>query len=163
MLSLNWKKIVLGMHIFLVSTWIGSLIAILAVHFAEMDIEFIDKMVFILFDSIIMNISIAVAISGLIFSTFTQWGFVKFWWIIIKWILITALAVLIMFLAAPAINGTAAISDVFGNAALNNLDYLSLKQSTLIYISLQLLVLIFIVFLSTIKPWGKRNIKMHLK
>ena len=159
MLSLTWKKIMLGIHIFLISTWIGSLAAILVLYLSDLGIAVTDKIIFILFDSIIVNISIAVAISGLIFSTFTQWGFAKFWWIIIKWILITTLAVLITFFAAPAINGAAAIADVFGISALNNTDYLSFKQSALIYTSLQLLVLTFIVFLSAIKPWGKRNIK----
>lgn len=119
MLSNYGKKVLLSFHIILISIWLGSLIAIILLQLSKHSSLFtthlfvVDRLIFILFDSIIMNISISVAITGLVFSMFTNWGFFKFYWIITKWLTILFLAMIIMFLASPSINGMASLSDVF--------------------------------------------------
>ena len=119
----------------------------------------IDKSIFFLFDSIIMNVSIAVAITVLIFSTFTKWGFLKYYWIMTKWFILILLAIIIMFFADPSVNGMAALSDTLKIQVQNNEDYHYYEHQSIIYTILQLILLIFVVFISVVKPWGQRKIK----
>ena len=111
MLGVRGRKILLGFHILLISIWLGSLISILILLLSKgsvagiVQIDSADKAVFLLSDLVIMNIAIAVGISGLIFSMFTTWGFFKFYWIITKWVMLVILAVVIIFFAGPSLNG----------------------------------------------------------
>lgn len=168
MLSLKGKKILLSVHIFLISIWLGTALVIqvlllLKPHcFGIHQIAIIDKVIFLLFDQIIMNISIAVAISGLIFSIFTTWGFVKFYWIITKWLILILLAIIIIFLASPVVNGMAALSDTLREQVTTSAHYLSYQKSTDLYIIVQLIFLTTVIFISVIKPWGPRKTKKHV-
>ena len=168
MLSSTGKKILLSIHIIFVSIWIGGLIVILLIQFTKSDgainthLVIVDRMIFTLFDVIIVNVSIAVAISGLVFSMFTKWGFFKFRWIIFKWLSILSLAVFIMAFTGPSINGMAALSDTFGVESYNTPDYLKFEKNVISFTILQLLLLILIVFISVIKPWGQREQKFKV-
>jgi uncharacterized protein with FMN-binding domain len=168
MFSLSGKKILLSIHILLISIWIGTLIAILLLLLVKQtqfnigSFPALDKTVFLLFDSIIIKDSIAVAITGLLFSMFTTWGFFRFNWITIKWVSIVGLALIIMFLQGPVVNGMASLSDVFLQEVRNNPDYLKFEHRTIIYTLIQLCLLTFIVFISVLKPWGQRKARKVL-
>lgn len=168
MLSLGNKRVLLSIHIFFISLWIGAVVTILLLHLLKhqsFDVyqrDVVDKIVFTLFDLIIMNASIAVAISGMLFSIFTNWGFVKFYWIIIKWSLLLLLAIMIIFLTSPAINGMASLSDVFQETVLNQEHYLQFENQSFLYLMIQFVTLILIVFISVFKPWGQRRTKRKL-
>jgi uncharacterized protein with FMN-binding domain len=165
MLSLPGKKILLSIHILLIAFWIGTVVSMLLLilfkhsAFSTFQINTVDKIVFTLFDTIIMTVSIAVAITALIFSTFTNWGFLQFYWITTKWLLLIILAILITFFASPVVNGMASLSDVFKERVIDHLQYKLFEQRTLLYTAIQLPLLAFLVFISTFKPWGKRNTK----
>jgi uncharacterized protein with FMN-binding domain len=165
MLSLASKKILLGLHILLIAIWIGTITAMLLLllskhsAFKTPQISTIDKIVFILFDTITINVSVAVAITGLIFSLFTSWGFFQYYWITTKWLLLIMLALLIIFFASPVVNGMASLSDVFAEQAVHNDQYRLFEQQTILYTVLQFPFLAIIVFISTLKPWGRRKTK----
>ena len=161
------KKILLSFHITLISIWIGSLTSILLLQLCKdalpaSNFFVVDRFVFAIFDSVIMNISIAVAISGLLFSFFTNWGFFKFRWITIKWIAIFLLAGIIIFLASPSINGMAAISDVFRQDCESTFDYLKLEKDVVFYSVVQLVTLFLLILLSVFKPWGVRKQRFNV-
>jgi len=67
-----------------------------------------------------------------------------------------------MSFASPAINGMAALSDVFRQECVSQPDYLKFEQGTIIYTSLQLSLLVIIIFLSVFKPWGARKTKLKV-
>lgn len=169
MFSSTGKQILLALHLILVSAWFGSLITILILHliratdYQSADFYLIDRMIFIIFDKLIMNISIGVALSGLIFSMFTKWGFFKFYWITVKWIAISILAILLMFGASPVTNGMAAISDILRTKCSGNPDYIYYSKQMLNYTLIQILVLIAIIYLSVTKPWGARKQRFTVK
>jgi uncharacterized protein with FMN-binding domain len=167
MLSNSSKKILLSFHILLVSIWLGSLTSILLLQICKHSLNavhffVVDRLIFILFDSIVMNISIAVAITGLLFSMFTNWGFFKFYWIMTKWLTILFLAGIIMFVASPSINGMASLSDVFRQECVSQPEYLKFEWRTILYTSLQLLLIVVVIFLSVFKPWGARKPKFKV-
>jgi len=168
MLGVRGKKIVLGIHILLIAIWVGSLLVTLLLlstkhtYFQPDTYAPVDRIIFIIFDTVVMNISIAVALSGLVFSMFTTWGFFKFRWILFKWMGVILLAFLLMFLAGPAVNGMAATSDIFEAGATAQPDYISYERQTIFYTLLQLFALSIIVFISVIKPWGTRQPKFRI-
>jgi uncharacterized protein with FMN-binding domain len=168
MLSLRARKALLGIHILLLSIWMGTLFAILFLllskhsRFAQLQIDVIDKSVFLLFDSIVMNVAIAVTISGLIFSMFTNWGFFKFDWIITKWIVLVILTILIIFFSSPVVNGMTALSDVYKSQVKDHNDYQFFERQVLLYTIIQLFLLTFVVFISALKPWGQRKFKINI-
>jgi len=164
------KRILLSFHIILISIWLGSLTSILLLQICKRSLPaahffVVDGFIFAVFDSVIMYVSIAVAISGLLFSMFTKWGFFKFRWITVKWIAIFLLAIIIIFLASPSINGLAAFSDVFRQICESNPDYFTFESKVVFYSSIQLATLVFLIFLSVIKPWGirKQRLKVNRK
>ncbi len=163
------KKILLSFHIVMVSIWLGSLTSILLLEIGKHSslsaayFFVVDRFIFIVFDSVVMYVAIAVAISGLLFSMFTSWGFFKFRWITVKWISISLLAIILIFLASPAINGMAATSDVFRQQCVSNTEYSSFEKQVVFYSAIQLAVLFFLIFLSAMKPWGVRKQKFKVK
>jgi uncharacterized protein with FMN-binding domain len=165
MLGVSGKRVLLIIHILLISIWIGTLLVILLLLLLKNDLfdltQFasVDKIIFLLFDSIIMNISIAVALSGLLFSMFTQWGFFRFHWVSTKWVTIILLALMLMFFVSPSINAMAALSDVHNEQVVNHAEYLEFEQQNLLYSFVQIAILIFVVSISVIKPWGQRKPK----
>jgi len=169
MLSIRGKKILLSLHIILVSLWLGGLGLVLFLQifkhaqFSAVHYRIIDRLIFEIFDVIIMNISALVALSGLLFSLFTAWGFFKFRWIVFKWLAVIIVALFLMFWSAPAINGMAALSDIYENAAPGQAEYLSFEGQVVWYSLLQLIALIVVVSVSVFKPWGTRKQKFRLK
>ncbi len=163
MLNPTSKKVVLAFHLILVANWIGCLMAILVVHiskqssFAAAHYFIADKIIFMLSDTLIMNLSLLVALTGLVFSLFTPWSFFKFHLLTVKWVAIFSLAATIIFLAGPAINGMAAISDVLGEVCQGDQNYLKFEQQAVLYSAVQLFLLIVIVLISIFKPWGARQ------
>ena len=169
MLSIRGKKVLLSLHILLISIWLGSLSIILFLqlykhtYFMASDFRIVDRLIFAINDMVIMNISVIVALSGLLFSLFSPWGFFKFRWIIFKWLAVLLIALFLLFWAAPAINGMAALSDVHGNQVAMQAKYLLFEQQVLQQTLFQLIALITVITVSVFKPWGMRQQKFRLK
>jgi uncharacterized protein with FMN-binding domain len=168
MLTTKGKRILLSIHLLLNSVWIGGIIAIiflnlLRTHAVDGDqVYAINMMIFRIQDDLVMNVSFGVILTGLLFSLFTQWGFVRFRWVAVKWIAVITLFVLITFYLAPSVNGMAAIADVDRTAAVTNSLYLQFEKESLMFLSLQLLLLVLIILVSVFKPWGQRTARIHL-
>ena len=168
MLGVRGKKILLGLHIFLIAVWTGTLIAILWLQlskhtfFSPEHFAIVDRISFIVFDTIVMNVSILVVLSGLIFSMYTSWGFFKLRLVIFKWLGVGFLAVLLMIFAGPAVNGMAAMSDIFEAHAAADPEYTAFEGEVIYATIIQIAVLILIVFVSVLKPWGTRKQKFRV-
>ena len=95
-------------------------------------------------------------ITGLIYSLFTNWGFFKYYWVIVKWIGNIAIIILGSVVLGPAAMEMMNIISTEGLAALNNPSYVQAKNLN-IYIGLgSLVVLALLIFISIFKPWGQR-------
>ncbi|MEW9503402.1 hypothetical protein [Jeotgalibacillus marinus] len=101
---------------------------------------------------------LGVIITGIFLSIKTHWGFFKNWWIIAKEIvtLITlGLGTALNFWVQSAIE----ITSVKGLDALNDPVYLNDRSMIIMSAAIQTSILIFVVIISVIKPWGKRIAK----
>ena len=100
---------------------------------------------------------IATLLTGLIYSIFTKWGFIKHGWIIYKWVVTLLLVIVGTFYLGSMVTKNLEIADVKRLAALQDQYY---QQGGHIGIWAGVInssLLIIAVILSVYKPW--KNIK----
>ena len=108
---------------------------------------------------------IPAAIGSVLTATFLCWltnyGFSKFWWVISKWFLSIALIIFGTFWLYPWSNSAEAIAQEQGLAAFTNSLYFWDVRGVLIGTIVQGIVLLIIIGISVIKPWGRRKTKIN--
>ena len=96
-------------------------------------------------------------LTGLIYSTFSNWGFFKHGWMILKWI-VTIVAILFgTFYLGPWETNMMDISGKLGMEALSDPDYLYNQKMNLVFGTAQCFILMVTVFISIFKPWKKKK------
>ncbi len=147
-------------HIFFACAWVGAAICMVLLTLIKRqpvsgdEIYAIDASLKILDDYIIIPAALGSLLTGILFSCFTNWGFFKFDWITVKWILTVASILFGTFFLGPWNNTAAAVSYTERILSLDNSVYLHCKQMLSIFGVLQSAVLIILVFISVLKPWG---------
>ena len=161
-LSAKGQKWLKGFHIFFACQWIGAAVCLALMNAfmkasdgtelygINLSMKFID-------DLIIVPGAIGSLLTGLLYAIFTNWGWLKHNWIIIKWLINIFGVIFGTFWLGPWVNGLAPISKTQGLGALSNPAYLNNHHMVLFWGTFQLLTLVFAVFISTLKPWKKRK------
>ncbi|MDR3037872.1 MAG: hypothetical protein LBV21_01035 [Candidatus Adiutrix sp.] len=107
-------------------------------------------------DFIIIPGAFGCLLSGLAISLGTAWGFFKHRWVAMKWLLTVACILFGTFYLGPRINGQPLISQALGLAAAADPLYLANRVENMAGGWLQMIVLVFMVVISVLKPWKKR-------
>jgi uncharacterized membrane protein len=159
--GLRWLK---GFHLIAVSSWVGGALSLILLYFLKNDIT--DGQILYGINQSIHHVDMVVVIipgaigcllTGLIYSTFSNWGFFKHGWMIFKWI-VTIFAILFgTFYLGPWETNMMEISGKLGMESLTNPDYLYNQKMNLIFGAAQCLILMITVFISIFKPWKKRK------
>jgi uncharacterized membrane protein len=110
--------------------------------------------------SLIIPGLIGVIITGVFLSIKTHWGFVKYYWIITKEIL-TLITLVIGSILNIWVQSTIKITAEKGLQALNDPIYLHDRSMLIICSAIQTSLLVFVIIISVIKPWGKRRRKKN--
>ena len=108
-------------------------------------------------DYIIIPSAFGCLITGLLICWLTNWGFIKFNWVIVKWVATVAQIIFGTFWLGPWTNNATAIADADRINALHNAIYLYDRHMNNIWGSVQVAFLVVLVFISVFKPWGKRG------
>ena len=150
-------KILKMFHIFFCFSWIIGNVALLLLLFITHpetgdELYMRSRMFQIIDDYCIILGAMGALVTGLIYSIWTNWGFFKHPWIIVKWILIILQMTAGVFLGPP-INNNVIIADQLRDAALTNPEFLNNIQITQMYGTLQSVFLIFVLVISVQKPW----------
>jgi uncharacterized membrane protein len=144
--GLRWLK---GFHLIAVSCWVGGAVALLLLYFLKMDV--IEGGVLFGINQSIHHVDMSVVVipgalgcllTGLIYSSFSNWGFFKHNWLI--------------FLG-PWETRMMEISGDLGMSALADRDYLYNQKMNFIFGVLQCLAVMVTVFISIFKPWKKKK------
>lgn len=155
----RWLKTV---HIFFACLWIGGAFGlILMILFTNAEdgmelygihvsMEFIDYI-------IIAPGGIGSLLTGLVYSLFTNWGWFKHRWIIVKWCINLYGAILGTFWLGPWLNKMVDIVHSDGMDALTDIAYLYNKTMSLSFGFFQLLTMLFALYLSVHKPWKRKS------
>jgi len=99
----------------------------------------------------------ASVITGLLDGWLATWGFFKFRWVSVKWILTLAAMVFAPLFIAPLDRNIQAISQAEGLLALQNPLYQQYRLLYTIFGIGLIAVLIFLSVISTLKPWTRRD------
>lgn len=155
MLPRLWRLLLLTLHITLNAVWLGALtgeLILLARHDASAT-----QAAFEVHDVLVVFASLAVTVTGSVFSLFTPWGFFRFPWVTTKWAVLAVLALVTVLLHTPALNTAAAWADVLGPAFIDDAAARDAWQSSALWGLLELVLLVGIIALSVVKPWGRRG------
>jgi hypothetical protein len=106
---------------------------------------------------IIIPGAIGVLLTGLIYSIWTNWGWFKHNWIIVKWCICLYGVIFGTYPLGPWMSGMAKISEKLGMEALSDPTFMSNQRNLIIFGTFQACTLIFAIFITTLKPWKKRK------
>jgi len=161
--GLRWLK---GFHLIAVSCWIGGAFALILLYFLKnrvsdggvlyginQSIHHVDMVV------VVIPGAFGCLITGLLYSTFSNWGFFKHNWLIFKWIITVAAILFGTFFLGPWETTMMEISGKLGISSLNDQSYLYNQKMNVIFGGIQCIVLMIIVFISIFKPWKKKKSK----
>jgi hypothetical protein len=152
-----WLK---GFHILFTAAWVGAALCMMLAHLsyhpetgAEMHgvlatLKLID-------DWVIIPSAIGSLLTGLLISWLTPWGFFKWRWVTVKWVLTIAIMLAGTFVLGPWLNAMEAMAALDPQRVLHDSVFLSNRQSTQLAVVPQVLFLFFMVFISVLKPWKR--------
>ena len=95
--------------------------------------------------------------TGLIYSIWTNWGFFKHTWIIVKWTMIILQMLLGTFVLGPVLNNNVVIADQLRDLALIDPMFLGNILTTQIWGTIQTALLLLVIIISVQKPWKRKR------
>ena len=113
--------------------------------------------IFRLNDSLVYYSFLGLTATAVIYALFTGWGILRHRWIIIKWLLLFAIAAIYIIAYSPAVNGIASLSNGGIDSPETEILFSGLLQKSLINNVIIIVLLLFVFFISTLKPFGRRN------
>ena len=172
-LDKNWvmstfhKKILKVFHIIFAASMFGGLVSILTILIVKENYNMVEN-VFIVDLGILKIFTwgvnyafFALMLTSLAFGMFTEWGFVKYCWIIFKWVVVLIMFAVTWFGLGPAINGMTSIVDAGLNNSTLSREYLNFQQKAIVLTVIEGVSILLIILISVIKPWGVRNIHIE--
>lgn len=164
-LSAKQKKLLLIIHILFASIWIGAVITLLVLSikttYATHDVELrtLHKTLLLIEYTMIIPPAFGSLLTGFLLSWWTNWGFFKYRWVTTKWIATVSLILFGALFLNTWLEGMSALAQTGGLSTVKQGVYKRYTGYNLIFVPLQWLVLIFMLVISVLKPWGKRKEK----
>jgi len=152
-----WLK---GFHILFCCAWIGAALSIVLLglvkgHTSNGDeLYAVNASIKLVDDFIIIPAALGSLITGLLICWLTNWGFFKHKWVIVKWIMTIGQILFGTFFLGKWTNGATAIADMKRALSLQNQTYLYFREMSNNFGSVQAFLLIVVIFISVLKPWG---------
>jgi uncharacterized membrane protein len=155
-------KILKMFHIFFAFCWIVGGLALCLLIFITYpesgdELYMRSRILQIVDDYFIVYGAFGALITGLIYSTWTNWGFFKHAWIVVKWIMIILQIVFGTYVLGPCINNNVIIADQLRDAALTDPVFLENIFTTKIWGTVQTAFLLLVIVISVQKPWKRKN------
>lgn len=161
-LSARGQKWLKCLHIYAASIWVGCA-TVLTVMLFVVDAEDGSELYGILstLDFVDLRIlvpgAIGTLLTGLVYSIWTNWGWFKHRWIILKWCICIFGIVFGTFWLGPWITEMAHVAQNKGMQALTDPVYMQNRGNLMIFGTFQACTVIFAMVISTLKPWKKKT------
>ena len=148
-----------------VSCWVGGAVALILLFFLKNGVN--DGRVLYGINQSIHHVDMAVVVipgafgclvTGLIYSLFSNWGFFKHTWMVIKWVVTIAAILFGTFFLGPWETNMMEISGNIGISSLSDSEYLYNEKMNVIFGAVQVMVLMATIFISIFKPWKSSKI-----
>ena len=149
-------------HLFFVCLWVAGVVTITLMIFIMkandgMELYGIDISKKFVDDFIIIPGAIGSFFTGLLYSIFTKWGWFKHRWVTVKWAITLFGMVFGTFFLGPWLNAMPPISMMKGLAALSDTAYMHSQQMLYLWTPFTLVLVLFALFISVLKPWKRRK------
>lgn len=153
-------------HIITAAIWFGTALSMIALglygsqpaHQTSGDTLYtIQALLAYLNDFLLMPAASLSLLSGTLLCALTVWGFFKHYWVIAKWIATVTVISAVSGWVGPWVYAATAIADEERLQAIQNPLFLFDQQAALIGGAIQAIVLLGIILISVLKPWGRRN------
>jgi len=155
----QWLK---SIHLILSVIWLGAAISMNILRFAWVpsgngDLYAVDHSIALIDDWVVVPSAWGSLLTGFLESWLTTWGFFKYRWVTVKWIVTVVIMIYAPLFIAQWDRNIEAISKVEGLLALQNSAYLQYRLLyTLSGIGL-IAALALLSVISTLKPWTKQD------
>ncbi|RUS96643.1 hypothetical protein DSM106972_086660 [Dulcicalothrix desertica PCC 7102] len=162
-LKVHQKNWLLSFHITSASLWFGTAFCslALAVYYQNWangnELYAINAARNLMGEFIIVPSAVSSLVSGLLLCNFTVWGFFKHYWVMAKQILTMMLIVIGSVWLGPLTKQATSISAIERLQVLQNPTYVSIRDAVIVVGAIQTLVLVIIIIISVLKPWGRRK------
>jgi hypothetical protein len=158
----KWLKV---LHVYLGGIWAGGAASLFAIHClyptnsgAEL---YARNMAMIYIDNyVIIPAAIGSCLTGLLYSHLTNWGYLKYYWIIAKWVFTIIFIIIGFFWLIPWLNNMLEVSTSMRTSQVidsNNYDVAMTIHLAMTVV--QTVLLFVVVIISVFKPWGKTRYK----
>jgi uncharacterized protein with FMN-binding domain len=162
-LSGNYIKILKALHIGFIAVTFGGFLtieALLSLKLSDENLTFLKSVDFIIYylnNGLIYYGFLGSVATAIVYGLYTNWGFLKYYWIIIKWILLLLIAVIYISFYSPSLNALTSLSDagLHLNTAIE--EYSALIRNSFRLNIVLIIIYVSVFFISTIKPFGKRR------
>lgn len=163
-LNVRQKNWLLSAHIGFAALWTGTVLSMFLLSLRNTEatdsvaLYTLNSAITLLDDYIVIPAAIGSVVTATLLCWATNYGFTKFYWVITKWILTTALVLFGTFWLFPWGNAAEGISAQAGLQAFDNPIYRFDARGVLVGTLVQVLCLVIIIGISVLKPWGRRQI-----
>lgn len=151
------RKLALTSHVTFSVGWLGAVLAYLVVAVAgltSLDVQLVKGTyvtMHLMAWFVIVPCAVAALLSGLVQSLGTEWGLLRHYWILAKFVL-TTLGTVILLLHAPRVSEMAVKA---AEAAFATGDHSQQRIALVVHAAGGLSILLAATVLSVFKPWGK--------
>lgn len=148
--GMQWMRV---LHVLTSSIWFGSVVCICGLtvicffQLSKNDFLTIAPLVPELYKKVVMPVAILTIIQGIIFGFFSNWGFFKFKWVLLKWLLV------LLIILCTGVGGIGQMYSALAKVeATHFVGGFTDGGLALLFISLQTLFMLIMVVLSVFKP-----------
>ena len=160
------KRFLVAIHVIVAMGWVGSVLAVLFLlstrdGAAIVQSYQVSELCKKIDDQLIIPFAMLSLASGLVLCAITNWGFTRHWWIVAKGLMTVSFIVVGTIALGPWLNQSAEIAAASNGviAPVNFVSasdrlYLRLSQLLSVGVPIQLFLLLAVVVISYLKPWG---------
>jgi len=161
-ITIRQKRWLLSAHLLCTVAWLGAALCSLIFNLTALftNDPYLLNAAYVLADildkAILRGGAIGALITGILLSVLTQWGLIRFYWIIVKEI-VSVLCIVVGIIISGWNDDAISLTALQGVQAIHNPLYLTNRTLMFIGIIFQLLALSGVIVISVFKPWGQRK------
>nr|WP_244404572.1 DUF2269 family protein [Parageobacillus caldoxylosilyticus] len=160
--GLKWLKI---LHLFFVILFFGGILSSTALNL-QIDLTNYDetnlmyKNIIIISDNVVRYGAVGTLLIGFIYGFFTNWGFFKHRWVGVKFVLYIIQTIVGIFVVDKLMVANMELLETQKKLALSNPVFIHNHEIRQYAVMFQVAATIFILIISVLKPWRKKNVKV---
>ena len=152
-------KLMRIIHIIAAQIWFGAVICIFGFAFYCFNNTAVEKFLILapmipgLYKMVVLPAALVCIMQGIIYGIFSKWGFIKFKWVLVKWIMV------LLVVLCTGMGGIGHMFIILDNVQKNNIQNITLNDGEIFFVFIigQIIILCIMTIISIIKPKNKKE------